>query len=166
MVFEKLAKHHASQLLDFELDNKQWFETLIEPRAKSFYSIKGVTEHIDLLNVQMDNGTGYSGVLLQDNIIVARANIKDISNNEAFVGYRVAKAFTGKGVASFCLSQLINIAQSKFNITELKALVLENNPASMHVLRKFGFEATSRNVNTKTLNGKQLSCIEFFAKYS
>ena len=115
MVFEKLAKHHASQLLDFELENKQWFETLIEPRAKSFYSIKGVTEHIDLLINQMNEGTGYSGVLLQNNIIVARANIKDVSNNEAFVGYRVAEAFTSKGAASFCLSQLKNIAQNKFN---------------------------------------------------
>jgi ribosomal-protein-alanine N-acetyltransferase len=166
MVFEKLAKYHASQLLDFELENKQWFETLIEPRAKSFYSIKGVIEHIDLLINQMDEGTGYSGVLLQNNIIVARANIKDVSNNEAFVGYRVAEAFTSKGAASFCLSQLKNIAQNKFNITQLKALVLENNPASMRVLKKFGFQAINTNVNTITLNGRRLSCIEFCAKYA
>ncbi|CAD2223709.1 Ribosome protein acetyltransferase (fragment) [Pseudoalteromonas sp. 3J6] len=64
------------------------------------------------------------------------------------------------------MSQLINIAQSKFNITQLKALVLENNPASMRVLKKFGFQAINTNVNAITINGRRLSCIEFCAKYA
>lgn len=166
MVFEKLSKHHTNQLLDFELKNKQWFESLIEPRAKSFYSLKGVTEHIDSLINQMNHDAAYSGVLLKNNTIIARANLKDISNNEAFVGYRVAEDFTSKGAASFCLSQLIDIAQSKLNVTQLKARVLENNPASMHVLKKFGFQAIDKNVNFITLNGKQLSCTEFCIKYA
>jgi ribosomal-protein-alanine N-acetyltransferase len=161
-----LFKHHANQLLEFELKNKQWFESLIESRAKSFYSHKGITEHIDSLTNDMKLGKAYSGVLLKNNTIVARANLKDISNNVAFVGYRVAKDFTSKGAASYCLSQLIEIAQYNFNIKQIKAQVLENNPASMRVLQKFGFKALGTELNFISLNNKQLSCTEFSVKYA
>ena len=53
MVFEQLASHHGEQLLDFELKNQQWFETLIAPRAQSFYSNRGIAEHIESLINQM-----------------------------------------------------------------------------------------------------------------
>ncbi len=165
MVFEQLATHHAKQLLDFELKNKQWFETLIAPRAQSFYSNEGIAEHIDLLIKQMSLNTAYSGVLLQNNTIVARANLKDIANNQAYVGYRVAKEFTARGAASFCLSQLIAIAQNKLNISQLRALVLENNPVSMHVLKKCGFQVVGTNVDFITLKGKSLACTEFCVTY-
>jgi ribosomal-protein-alanine N-acetyltransferase len=164
MVFEKLTKHHVQQLLEFERENKQWFESFIEPRATSFYSQTGVAEHIDHLLEQMNLGLGYSGVLIQNDIIIARANLKDILNSEAFVGYRVAKEYTSKGVASFCLSQLIEIARNKFNVIELKALVLENNPASMHVLKKFGFQAIETQLNFISINSKQLNCTKFSLK--
>ncbi|PKG80912.1 N-acetyltransferase [Colwellia sp. 75C3] len=166
MEFVKLSRYHANLLLDFELKNKQWFDSLIEPRDKSFYSQQGITDHIDSLIKQMENGAGYSGVLVQNNTIVARANLKDISKNEAFVGYRVAEDFTSKGAASYCLSQLVSIAQSKLNITMLKARVLENNPASMHILKKFGFQATGTITNFITLNGNKLSCTDLSVKYA
>jgi len=34
------------------------------------------------------------------------------------------------------------------------------NPASMHILHKFGFEAIGTTANFLKLNNKQLSCIE------
>jgi len=94
----------------------------------------------------------------------AKANAEEYSKNEAFVGYRVAEDFTSKGAASYCLSQLVSIAQSKLNITLLKARVLENNPVSMHILKKFGFQATGTITNFITLNGNKLSCTDLCVK--
>lgn len=160
MKFESLSRHHQSQLLNFELENKEWFELKIVPRTKSFYSKSGVSDHIDVLINQMHQGTAYSGVVLKNNIIIARANIKDISSNLAYVGYRVAKNFTSQGVGSYCLAQLIDKAKNELNLNELRAQVLNNNPASMHILKKFGFSTFATLPNFLTLNGRSLTCTE------
>ena len=161
MNLEVLSKHHAKQLLAFELNNKAWFESLIVPRESSFYTIKAIEEHIELLNQAMDLGSAYSSVLVQNDIIVARANLKDITNKSAVVGYRVAENSLSQGLASYCLSELITIAKKQFSLEYLTAQVLENNPASMRVLQKHNFQTTSVTANFLTLNGKTLSCTEF-----
>lgn len=161
MQFETLSKCHATKLLDFELANKAWFESLIEARESSFYTPKGVAAHIDALSKAMALGTGYSGVLVKNNIIVARANLKSIYNNKATVGYRVAKNSISQGFASYCLVQLLEVAQNKYDIKHLKAQVLENNPASMHVLQKHNFKIRCETPNFLTFNNRKLSCTEF-----
>lgn len=166
MKFETVSEHHAKKLLDFELENKAWFESLIEARDNSFYTEKGVAMHIESLSKKMKLGTGYSGVLMDNNTIVARANLKDISRNTATVGYRVAKNSISKGFASCFLVQLLEIAQSKFGIQHIKAQVLENNPASMHVLQKHNFKIICKREKYFTLNNKKLSCTEFEFKYA
>lgn len=161
MKFEKLSQHHAKQLLAFELENKLWFESFIEPREESLYSNKGIFHHIDSLTKKMSTGSGFSGVLRQNNEIIGRANLKDIANNKAYVGYRVSKDYVSRGIASYCLLQLIDISKNKFNINHLHALVLENNPASMRVLQKAGFKVIETKNNFSTLNNKPLSCTVF-----
>ena len=164
MKFEILTRHHLKPLLDFELESKAWFESLIEPRANDFYSEQGVGEHIAEQINNMNLGTAYCGVLIQDNVIVARGNLKGIVDNKASVGYRVSKLFTSQGFASACLTELIKIAQHKFAIKMLYAQVLDNNPASQHVLEKQGFKVIGNKPNFITLNNQQLACSELNLK--
>jgi len=166
MVFEALCQSHVNMLLDFELKNKEWFESFIEPRSNDFYSHSGVSKHIDSLLNQINSGNAFCGIVLKHNAIVARANLKNISDQSAYVGYRVGKDFTSQGVASYCLEKLIDIGKSKLNLKQLKAQVLNNNPASMHILHKFGFEAIGTKPNFLKLNNKQLSCTELVLKYA
>ncbi len=166
MQFELLSKHHLKQLLNFELENRSWFESLIEPRDNAFYSEQGVCEHIDAELDKVNSGSAFCGLLIKDNEIVARANLRDICANKAFVGYRVSKNFTSQGYASFCLASLVKIAKREFGVKALEAKVLENNPASKHILLKHGFEIIGNLPNFLILNSKQLACIEFRLKYS
>jgi len=166
MKFEVLSKHHLKQLLDFELENKAWFESLIEPRGSAFYSEKGVSEHIEEQIKNMNSGSVFCGVLIQNNIIVARGNLKCITVKKASVGYRVSKQFTSQGFASFCLAELIKIAKNKFNIQTLEAQVLDNNPASKYVLEKQDFKAVRNIPNFIVINNEQLGCTEFCVKYT
>lgn len=68
-------------------------------------------------------------------------------------------------MASYCLERLIDIGKSKLNLKQLNAQVLNNNPASMHILHKFGFEAIGTIPNFLRLNNKQLSCTELVLKF-
>jgi len=163
VIFETLSIKHLDRLLQFELENKTWFESKIPPRECYFYSSAGLKIHIFDSMINMRSGTHYSGVLLFDDKIVARANLKDMSleHSCATVGYRVAKECTGKGYASYCLSQLIQIANECYCVNELKALVLDNNPASKAVLKKLGFNAHSHEDDFIAHRGTKLGCTSF-----
>jgi len=165
MQLELLSKDHLERLLAFELENRSWFESLIEPRGNDFYSAQGVGRHIDAELDKENSGTTFCGLLIKNNEIVARANLRDISTNKAIVGYRVSKRFLSQGYASFCLASLIDIAKRKFHIQTLEAKVLENNPASKHVLLKQGFEPIGNIPNFIILNNKQLACTAFRLKF-
>lgn len=166
MQFELISKHHVKQLLCFELENRSWFESVIEPRDNAFYSELGVSSHIDSEIEKVNSGSAFCALLIKDNKIVARANLRDVCADKAFVGYRVSKNFISQGYASFCLASLIKIAKTEFGIKTLEAKVLENNPASKHILLKHGFEVVGRQPNFLTLNSKQLDCLEFRLKYA
>ena len=166
MQLELLSKHYLKPLFDFELENRAWFESLIEPRDNDFYSEQGVEQHIDSELDKVISGTAFCGLLLKDNEIVARANLRDISANKASVGYRVSKRYLSQGYASICLASLIEIAKREFGVQYLEAKVLTNNPASKHVLLKQGFEIIGNIPNFTTLNNKSLTCTEFGYKYA
>ncbi|MEE3058168.1 MAG: GNAT family protein, partial [Pseudomonadota bacterium] len=68
----------------------------------------------------------------------ARANIKNRAGDKAEIGYRVAEKDCGKGIASRCVSFLIEEAKS-MGIKLLTAEVMDNNAASEKVLIKNGF---------------------------
>lgn len=166
MQLEPLSKHHLKQLFDFELENRAWFESLIEPRNDNFYSEQSVEQHIGEELNKVNSGSAFCGLLIKDNEIVARANLRDVCANKAVVGYRVSKHFVSQGYASFCLASLIEISRTELNVQSLEAKVLENNPASKHVLLKQGFEIVGRIPNFITVNNKSLACTEFRLKYA
>ncbi len=166
MQLELLSKDHLEQLLAFELENRSWFESLIEPRDDDFYSAQGVERHIDVELEKVSSGSSFCGLLFKNNEIVARANLRDIGTNRAFVGYRVSKRFISQGYASFCLASLIEIAKREYNVQSLGAKVLENNPASKHVLLKQGFEVIGDVPSFITINNTQLACTEFRLTYA
>ena len=122
MQFELISKHHVKQLLCFELENRSWFESVIEPRDNAFYSELGVSSHIDSEIEKVNSGSAFCALLIKDNKIVARANLRDVCADKAFVGYRVSKNFISQGYASFCLASLIKIAKTEFGIKTLEAL--------------------------------------------
>ncbi len=163
MKFETLSSQHLNLLFQFELENRAWFESLIASRGDDFYTLSNIKKHIFECIANAKLGISYSGVLIENGAIVARGNLKDIctAENKGSVGYRVAKNSTGKGYASFCLTELMNIASNTYSLSELNALVLDNNPASAAVLKKQGFKIQSYQANFLALNGGKFGCTTY-----
>lgn len=158
--FEALASVHVEPLLKFELQNRSWFESLIAARPASFYSIDAVADHIQQAIDMAKEGKGRSYVLCHSRSIVARANIKSIDNGRGEIGYRVAKSYTGQGLASYCLECLLQVAQKELGLKLLQAKVLDNNPASLHILQKQGFEILGKTENFLNLRGEILTVFD------
>jgi len=141
----------SKNLLRFELDNREWFERHVDARASSFYSLLGVTAHIESYLSGLENGTWHPFVIEDDNgKIVGRANLKDInlSDRSAEVGYRIAESACGQGLATLAVSRLIEEGKLRWNLKRLVANVYAENVGSAKVLKRCGFsvETISKQV--------------------
>ena len=163
MKLELLDEKYLTALIDFELENRLYFESLIASRGDAFYRRPVILAHIRDLVSDYDAGEKLSCLVFQDDEVIARANIKDINDetSTAEVGYRVAEAAAGKGVASFALAGLIRLAKTQLGLKSLTAWVMNNNPASARVLEKQGFVEQVTMQNHYCFNGRYLACTQY-----
>ncbi|MDV2080749.1 GNAT family N-acetyltransferase [Marinobacter xestospongiae] len=157
------ASHHAS-LLRFELDNRAWFERFIEPRPEAFYSDNGILAHIDEYHRAFQSGELFPGLLIAQGEILGRFNLRQISLSErsATLGYRLAQVHTGKGLATRGVALMQTHARDILGLTTLKAQVLDNNPASLRVLRKRGFQPATYHPQAATIGNTVCGRTEMF----
>ena len=159
-----LQADDAQKLLDFELSNRSWFEQHIAPREPSFYTLAGVSEHIETYLAGHTRGTWHPFLLLDDNQTIAgRANLKDIDQRSgcAEVGYRIALNATGKGLATLAIGHLIQSAQNQWGLSKLKAQVSADNPASARVLEKRGFVKTGEVQKLAFIQARWIDGVEY-----
>ena len=72
----KLRIEDAARLLEFERDNRAWFEQFVEVRLDSFYSINGVQAHISEYLDESAHGVLYPCVLA-DSTEIGRASCRE-----------------------------------------------------------------------------------------
>lgn len=150
----ELKSTDAQALLAFETRNREWFESHIDARDPSFYSLQGVAEHIEDYLSGYAIGTWHPFVIEDGSErIVGRANLKDIdpSTRSAEVGYRIGHDACGQGLATQALKHLIEEAQGRWQLTQLVAYVFKDNVGSRKVLGRCGFvlEQPSSNEASK-----------------
>lgn len=132
----------AQALLAFETDNRQWFESHIDARAPAFYSLPGVTEHIQGYLSDFADGRWHPFVVEETGgKIVGRANLKSIDpvQRTAQIGYRIAQDACGQGLATLAVRHLIQEARRRWQLSQLVAYVYEANLGSKKVLARCGF---------------------------
>lgn len=146
----ELQSTDVEALLAFEVRNREWFESHIDARDPSFYSLQGVAEHIESYLADFAAGAWHPFVI-EDSAgqIVGRANLKsiDLPTKTAQVGYRVDQEVCGQGLATQALKHLIQEAQERWNLTQLVAYVFAQNEGSMKVLDRCGFLADQPSGN-------------------
>lgn len=71
----------------------------------------------------------------------------DLRRRTAEVGYWVARAHWGKGIATEAVRLLTEHAFAQFDFVRLEALVIDGNPGSCRVLEKAGYAFESRQKN-------------------
>lgn len=160
MHIETLNQQHSDLLLSFETENRDWFETLIAPRDDSFYSPSGIAEHISHCINLHNNGQMHPSVLIESEKIIGRVNLREINliDRTCTIGYRIAKNFSGKGLATFCVAESLHIAFKQYNLAKVFAYVLENNSASAAILAKNNFIEIGKSDETYTINGTEYPC--------
>jgi ribosomal-protein-alanine N-acetyltransferase len=149
----ELKKTDTEALLAFEIHNREWFESHIDPRDPAFYSLQGVADHIESYLSDWVIGAWHPFVIEDaSQTIVGRANLKsiDLATGSAEVGYRIDQRACGQGLATLALRHLIQEAQMRWGLSQLVAYAYKENLGSRKVLDRCGFqlEAPACNDNT------------------
>ncbi|MFC7366172.1 MULTISPECIES: GNAT family N-acetyltransferase [Bhargavaea] len=138
---EPLRREDARPLYEFELVNREFFETAVPGRGDDFYRYEGFLERLgELLDEQAAGGSCFYLIKDDGNRILGRMNLTDIDavSGSAELGYRVAEAYGGKGAASLALKELLQLADD-IGVRRILAKTTTANVASCKVLEKNGF---------------------------
>jgi ribosomal-protein-alanine N-acetyltransferase len=140
---QRLRLDHESAVLAFELANRAYFARSISDRGDDFYAQFG--ERYRAVLAEQEAGSAVFHVLVDENEdVVGRFNLYELSGGTAEVGYRVAERVSGRGVATGALQDLICIAGGEYGLRKLKARTSNENVASQRVLAKAGFIPVGR----------------------
>ena len=168
MRIRNLELGDVANLLQFELENRQWFEQTISPRGDYFYSAAAVQDHIRAYLIAKQQSRFHACVVLDDDgQIIARANLREINLKKSIaeVGYRVGRLHAGKGIASAATAHLMVLAYTHWKLNQLSGFVSVNNPASARVLEKNGFVKIDYHSRLAVLNHGTFDCDEYRHSY-
>jgi ribosomal-protein-alanine N-acetyltransferase len=151
------AAADLDELLDFELRNRAFFEAHINARPAAYYSADGVRAAIDTARREADEDKGYQ-FLLRDGagVLVGRVNLSRVRRahfHSAELGYRVAEAAQGRGVAREGVRQVLGLAFGELKLLRIEATARDGNEGSARVLLRHGFSAFGRSRRSFELGG-------------
>lgn len=137
---QRLQPDHASEVLAFELANRTYFAASISDRGDAFFD--EFSERYDELLAEGEaRGDAYYVLVGDDGSVLGSFNLRNIEDDTAEVGYRVAERVAGRGVATAGLQELCRLAASEHGVRKLRARATHENVASQRVLVKAGFVA-------------------------
>ncbi len=141
-----LTKHHAEQVLEFYLRNRDIFEKYEPVFGEDFYTLSHQRKILDfeyqsIMKLSMvrywifekQNSSRIIGTLSFRNIV------KPIYES-CTVGYKMDRDFVNKGYCSEGLSATIPIIASELGVHRFEALILPDNEPSKHMVEKLGFK--------------------------
>lgn len=149
----QLADHAA--LLAFELENRAFFEALINARPPAYYSEDGVRQAIETALADVASDLGYQFLVKADGTIVGRVNLRDVdrTRGSAVLGYRIAAAQVRKGYAGAAVRAVLDIAFGQLGLQRIEAGVRISNLGSVQVLLNNGFVQCGLTPGGVVLNG-------------
>ena len=161
LAFSLLTPEDAFELLAFETAERAWFEQHIEARREQFYTPHGVSQHI--IECLALNAQGRMSPLLirYKGVIIGRANLHDIDQDSARVGYRLAENACGQGIAHKALNHLMKEARCIYGLDTLQATVSVENKASQRVLEKAKFTVVDKLPTYSRVSEQRLDCVVY-----
>lgn len=159
IIIEPMNKKNSLEIFQFELDNKEFFESMLPPRPDGYFDEEKYSNIVDELLEECKSGDCYLHLIrdAKTQKVIGRINLSVIKSDErsiAELGYRVAENVQGKGIASKAVEMIKKLAFDKYNIHTLEAGTSTDNIGSQRVLVKNGFVMIGEEKNVMKINEK------------
>ena len=132
----------AEALARLYVANREYLRPWEPERDDSYYTVEGQRANLNDLLDAYGTGEMWPGVVLVDGRIAGRITLNNILRGplqSCFVGYWVACAHAGRGVASEAVRQVLHVAFRELGLHRVEAFTRVDNHASQRVLERNGF---------------------------
>ena len=164
IIIDKLQVEDLEKLFDFELENRDYFEEMVAGRGDDYYNFEVFRRRNKALLDEQSRGLSYFYLIKnKEGFILGRINLVDIEKSQGLgkIGYRVGKAYIGKGIANRALNLLLE-RTTKLGIRQISAKTTTNNIASQKVLEKNGFKYIATADEKFKMKGNNFSFVYYF----
>lgn len=132
-------------MLVFERENRAYFAMAVSDRGDDYFS--EFQQRFDGLLAEQEAGVCHFHVIVgDDGQVVGRVNLVDVADGSAELGFRVAKAAAGQGLATAAVRQMCAMAARDYGLRSLRASAADDNAGSRTVLSRAGFVPTGEEV--------------------
>lgn len=158
-----IAEAEVSELFRFELENRAFFERTIASFGDDYYE-RATLEKITEGRVRdWENGDAYF-YLVRDAAgdLVGRISLFDVqrgATQTATIGYRIAEAHSGKGIATKAVARVLEDAFEVYGLHRIEGATSPANLGSQIVMLKNGFGFWGRSRRSYLLNGVWEDCV-------
>ncbi len=151
IVLEIMSRDNLHDIYEFELNNKEYFETVLPPRPIEYFSYETFCKLMkEFIEEQNKNECLMCIVRNETGMMIGRVNFSSIVDNgivEAELGYRFCEESKGKGYASEAVKQIIKYGVEHYGIRKISAGTATSNIGSQKVLIRNGFKLISEHNN-------------------
>lgn len=143
MELRLLHNQDANAVWTFETTHRQDFESWINARPDSYYTPDGFDLALQTALLQQSADQAYHYLIWKGDVLVGRINLTQVRRahyQSASVGYRIAPQHRGQGLASDAVQAIMHKAFHTHGLQRLEATARPENPASIRVLLKNGFQ--------------------------
>lgn len=159
-----LPAHEAdpSELLRFELHERDHFRRWIPDRGDAYYELAAVEQSLRNAREWWHAGSDMLHVVADDRgRLLARVNLVDIADGSAEVGYRVARAATGRGIATAAVTDILTTARG-LGLKQVRAGTSTENEASARVLSRCGFVPAGLRRAATEVEGRRVDTRDWY----
>lgn len=156
-----LQENDAEELLEFETDNRRFFEKMVPGRGDDYYRWETfILRHQELLEEQERGICRFYLVKDPDGNIAGRINLVDIDAEAgtAEIGFRLGENYGGKGLGSNALNLLLS---SESILKQIHAKTTTVNKSSQKVLEKNGFIHMGISDDEFEMNGEKMRFVRY-----
>ncbi|MGV9265287.1 GNAT family N-acetyltransferase [Kitasatospora sp. NPDC003701] len=137
---ERLRADHATALLAFERENREYFARSVPDRGDDYFAAFA-DRHRALLAEQATGACHFHLLVDERGGLLGRVNLVDVAAGAAELGYRIGERAAGRGAATAAVHEVCRLAAAEYGLAALTAVTTLDNAASRAVLRRTGFAA-------------------------
>ncbi len=136
-----------AELLDFEVENRSYFEAWLSPRPEGYYSLDAVRAALADLDSAWEAGESFCYLVRDaEGGLVGRVNLTGVDSGlgDAEIGYRIGERHTGRGHATAAIGLAVRDGFSVHGLRRIEALTMPSNIGSQLALVRNGFSFEGR----------------------
>ncbi|SKC41906.1 GNAT family N-acetyltransferase [Maledivibacter halophilus] len=160
-----LKEEDSDEIFEFEIENREFFESIIPARWEGYYIKENFEEIIKEIIEEQELGIRYMYIIRdQSSRMVGRVNLFSVVRGifqKAELGYRIGSKYNKKGYATKAVNLILKEAFKKYKLHRVEAATSPKNIGSQIVLIKNGFQFVGKAHKNINVNGTWTDSVYF-----